>query len=145
MEKYLIAAGGFVIRDDGATIPPDPNNGDYAQYLEWVAAGNTAGTVQISAAQVMAQMAAAVQTILDDKARAYGYDSMMTAVTYADEPAVPKFQVEGLAFRAWRSLVWQTAHDNLADIQAGLKPFPALDEIAALVPPFPLDPVPTGA
>jgi hypothetical protein len=145
MKKYRIAADGLVILDDGATIPPYPNNLDYVQYLEWVAAGNTADTAQISVAQVMAQLAAAVQTILDTKAQTYGYDSMMTAVTYADEPAVPKFQAEGQAFRAWRSLVWQTAHDNLADIQAGLKPFPALDEIAALVPPFPLDPVPTGA
>lgn len=26
---------------DGAFIPPDPANTDYAAYLEWVAAGNT--------------------------------------------------------------------------------------------------------
>jgi hypothetical protein len=25
---------------DGASIPPDPANTDYAAYLEWVAAGN---------------------------------------------------------------------------------------------------------
>tara|TARA_Y100001963_G_scaffold151078_1_gene233309 strand:- start:523 stop:699 length:177 start_codon:yes stop_codon:yes gene_type:complete len=35
-----------VSRDDGSGsmsyIPKDPNNSDYAEYLEWVAAGNTA-------------------------------------------------------------------------------------------------------
>lgn len=30
-----------VVREDGAIIPLDPANTDYAQYLEWVAQGNT--------------------------------------------------------------------------------------------------------
>lgn len=30
-----------VVRDDGATIPFDPLNADYAAYLQWVADGNT--------------------------------------------------------------------------------------------------------
>jgi len=28
-------------KSDGSTIPKDPANTDYAEYLEWVAAGNT--------------------------------------------------------------------------------------------------------
>lgn len=51
-----------------------------------------------------------VQNLLDDKAKSMGYDSIITAISYADEPSVPKFQKEGLAFRKWRSLVWDKAN-----------------------------------
>jgi|TARA_R100000479_G_C6341596_1_gene185544 hypothetical protein len=30
---------------DKAVIPMDPDNGDYQQYLEWVAEGNTATVI----------------------------------------------------------------------------------------------------
>ena len=29
-----------VVREDGACIPFDPDNRDYAEYLEWLAEGN---------------------------------------------------------------------------------------------------------
>jgi len=37
--------GAILLKKDGkvvSSIPLDPNNTDYAKYLEWVAAGNTA-------------------------------------------------------------------------------------------------------
>ena len=37
---YMLRADGYVVRDDGAIIPPDPGNTDYAEYLAWVEAGN---------------------------------------------------------------------------------------------------------
>ena len=38
---YRLTTGDCVLRiADGAFIPPDPANTDYAAYLEWVAAGN---------------------------------------------------------------------------------------------------------
>jgi hypothetical protein len=47
-----------------------------------------------------------VQAHLDAQARAMGYDDIATAITYADEPAVPQYQAEGQALRAWRSKCW---------------------------------------
>jgi hypothetical protein len=39
---YQLTTGDTILRlEDGAFIPPDPANTDYAAYLEWVAAGNT--------------------------------------------------------------------------------------------------------
>ena len=31
----------IIRKSDGASIPKDPDNRDYAEYLAWVAAGNT--------------------------------------------------------------------------------------------------------
>jgi hypothetical protein len=40
---YSLNAAGHLVRDeDGACIPADPANTDYANYLAWVEAGNTA-------------------------------------------------------------------------------------------------------
>ena len=39
---YQSTANGSVIRlIDGASIPPDPANTDYAAYLQWLSEGNT--------------------------------------------------------------------------------------------------------
>jgi hypothetical protein len=38
---YQLTTGDCILRTtDGAFIPPDPANTDYAAYLEWVEAGN---------------------------------------------------------------------------------------------------------
>lgn len=38
---YKLTDSTFIIRADGAYIPLDPANMDYAAYLAWLAAGNT--------------------------------------------------------------------------------------------------------
>lgn len=75
---------------------------------------------------------ARLQSVMDDAARALGYDDIKTAITYADEPSVPKFQAEGQAFRAWRSRVWAAAYAHPA--MNGLAMIPTPDEAEALMP-----------
>ena len=85
--------------------------------------------------QRIAALRSGVQAHLDAAAQALGYDDIKTAVTYADEPAVPKFQAEGQALRAWRSLVWARCYEVLADWQAGKVGEPALEDLIATLPP----------
>jgi hypothetical protein len=134
--NYTLRSAGVIQRDDGVFIPADPNNTDYAAYLEWTSAGNTATAQAPTAAQQQSALVAAVQAILDTKAQSYGYDDIASAVTYADEPSVPKFQAENQAFRAWRSLVWEAAYGYLAKVEAGTEQFPATDQIPSLLPTF---------
>lgn len=40
MAEYQLTATDTIIRtEDGASIPPDPANSDYAEYLQWVEDG----------------------------------------------------------------------------------------------------------
>lgn len=42
MTNYKLTKGSSIIRvADGASIPADPANSDYADYQKWLAAGNT--------------------------------------------------------------------------------------------------------
>ena len=75
-----------------------------------------------------------VQSHLDLTARAYGYDDIRAAVSYADEPAVPKFQAEGSAMRAWRSLVWAHCNQVLMDVQSGQREPPTPEQLLAELP-----------
>ncbi|WP_441228019.1 hypothetical protein AB7813_08415 [Tardiphaga sp. 20_F10_N6_6] len=83
---------------------------------------------------IAAGKVAVVQKFMDDEARKLNYDDIATAVTYADEPAVPKFQAEGQAFRAWRSLVWATCYQILDDVNAGNRAIPEDAELIAALP-----------
>lgn len=82
-----------------------------------------------------------VQEYMDAIARSYGYDSIASAVTYADEPIVPKFQLEGKAFRSWRSVVWAKCYELLDEVKNGKREIPTPDELSGLVPGF----VPPGS
>ncbi len=80
------------------------------------------------------EMENAVQAHLDIVAAKAGYDNIYTACTYADEPAVPKFEQEGKALRAWRSEVWAYCHQVLADVTTGKRPVPSITELIAELP-----------
>lgn len=78
----------------------------------------------------------AIQHFMDDAAKKYGYDDIKSAVTYAEEPAVPKFQAEGKAFRAWRSKCWDYGYKQLAAVEAGDRQQPTIEDIIAELPVF---------
>ncbi|MGO4302270.1 hypothetical protein [Cupriavidus sp. RAF12] len=115
-------------------IPEDPTNPNWLKYLEWVADGNTASPPTVDSGVAIALCVNAIQAYMDAKAREYHYDSLSAVVSYADEPAVPKFQREGRAFRAWRSLVWEKAYAYLDEVNAGTKPIPTPKSVIDLIP-----------
>lgn len=86
--------------------------------------------------QLTLQFRDAVSRRIEQAARDMGYDNILSAVSYADEPAVLEYQAEGRALRRWRSLVWKHCEDMLSQVQSGA-PIPTeaevLDGLPALV------------
>lgn len=86
--------------------------------------------------ELAAARTAFVQGVIDAKAQSLGYDNILTAVSYAEEPADPKAQAEGQALRAWRSLVWVKCNEILNQVLAGDRDAPTEAELQALLPTF---------
>ena len=84
-----------------------------------------------TAEQIMSRLEARVQLWLDEQARALGYDDIKSAVTYADEPSIPKFQQEGQEMRRLRSLAWARCYEILNAVQAGQRSIPTEEELIA--------------
>lgn len=88
--------------------------------------------------QLREQFTTAIQSHMDQAAKAAGYDDIKAAVTYADEPAVPRFQAEGQAFRAWRSLCWDYGYEQLAAVKANTRALPTIEQFLEELPPLDL-------
>lgn len=124
--RYLGAFGdGAKPLDADAVVCPAPGHADD----RWIG-----GQWVPSVLGLINQYRDAVQAHLDAAAQAFGYDDIRTAVTYAEEPSVPKFQAEGQAFRAWRSLFWAYGYEQLALIEAGEREQPTVEQFLAEAP-----------
>ena len=82
-----------------------------------------------------AALAVAVQGHLDATARAKGYDSALSCVSYLDS-TVATYRAEATAMRDWRDAVWLRCYEVLAEVQAGTRPVPTEAELIALLPSF---------
>ena len=49
MLQYKLTTNGFIVRDGSTSIPMDLSNGDYQDYLAWVALGNVADPPDVEA------------------------------------------------------------------------------------------------
>ena len=96
-----------------------------------VTAGDKAATAvvdSIRAAEI------AIQNRLDTQAKALGYDSILTAASYASLPQGAQFQAEGDALNVWRSQCWALAYQILNEAQAGTRVAPTIAQLLAEMP-----------
>lgn len=84
-------------------------------------------------AQVIATLEAAVQTYMDAQAQGAGYDSLLSAVSYAGSA---KFGAQAGAFIAWRDACWSYCYGVEAAVQAGTQAVPTAAALVAGLPPI---------
>lgn len=130
--KYFVGdAGCYLGAFDGAEppvgsieVPSAPSDARQP----WT--GSAWGSIPVTAEDFKA----AIQAHMDAAAVAIGYDDIKTAVTYADEPSVTKFQNEGRAFRAWRSQCWAYGYQEMDKVLVGQRQMPTVSEMIAELP-----------
>jgi len=88
--------------------------------------------------EIAAELQAGVQQYLDGVAHSFGYDDLLAAASYADEPADAVFEAEGKALRAWRSLSWRACYTMFAQAAAGTISVPTIAEVIAALPAAPV-------
>lgn len=84
--------------------------------------------------ELVSQFLDGVQNYLDSKAISKGYDSILSACSYAGAPN--PFQEESIQFVTWRGNVWACCYAELAKVQSGERLVPALEEFLNELPTF---------
>ena len=92
--------------------------------------------LQISAEELLATrnklVETTVQTMLDASAKTRGYDSVISECSYATSTG--SFGAEAQVTVNWRDAVWVTVFAIQAEIAAGTKEEPTLDELMSELP-----------
>ena len=107
------------------------DKGDYYECVEIVAPEPTPEEIQ-------EQLTKAVQKYLDTTAQKLNYDNCLSVCSYVDT-GVAKFDEEGVAFRQWRSAVWQKGYEIVDAVKAGTRDIPTEEELFAELPTIQLD------
>ena len=130
--KSVKVQGNGYLLNGTMSVPMADGNREYELIKLWIAEGNTPEPEYTEAEIVeqTKQMAlTAVQNMLDNAAKKKGYDSILSACSYAAYPN--PFQAEGQEFVAWRGAVWAKCYEILAEVEAGTRPAPTVPELLA--------------
>jgi hypothetical protein len=93
--------------------------------------------VVIVPAPTLSDYILSVQSYIDSKARAKGYDSGLSCVSYVGD-SNSQFDSEATQFKAWRSLVWLGCNNILSSVQSGARTAPqTIDDLINELPEAP--------
>lgn len=115
------------IEDHGRKLFQSAVGGEFGPIAEYQAP-------VLSDDQLKHLLSLSVQSHLDSIAQLYGYDDIKTAISYADEPSVPQYQKEGMAFREWRSITWAKFYEIMSNVSSGEISAPEPTELIASLP-----------
>ena len=83
--------------------------------------------------EVQKQMTDAVQAALDNFAKTRGYDGIMSACSYSNSTDA-QFKLEADYCIQLRDTTWRMGYAILAEVKAGTRPIPSVEELIAELP-----------
>jgi hypothetical protein len=132
--RFVILQGGLVVNVAMSAAPLGP---------EWVESkegeigdlsdGKTFVKPEPIPSRIQQEAEDAIQNLLDNTAKAHGYDSMLSLCSYA-ESSFAKWAAEGTCGRQWRDACWQAAQDIQDAVLAGKRALPTVGEVIAAMP-----------
>ena len=84
--------------------------------------------------EIKEEYSAAIQNMLDSKAKELGYDNIISACSYAGYQN--EFQDESILLGMWRSSVWSKTYAIFADADSSLRELPTIDSMLIELPKF---------
>ena len=84
--------------------------------------------------EIQAQLEQGIEAWMNTVVAERHYDSIDTCIArYSDSPN-PKYAQEAKAVKDWNTLVWDKCWAILAEVKAGTRPIPTLEEVIAELP-----------
>lgn len=147
MKMFSASTGGFYDTGLHAEIPADAVPVNESAYIALLAAQDQGNEIRPDAngnpqsvapsppseAQRIAALTAAVQRQLDQVAQSRNYDGILSMCSYANS-AIASFAAEAQAGIAWRDAVWSFCYQVLAEVQAGSRSEPTVEQLVAELP-----------
>ena len=84
-------------------------------------------------ARLQVTMTDAVQSALDNFAKTRGYDGIMSACSYSNSTDA-QFKLEADYCITLRDTTWRMGYAILAEVKAGTRPIPSIEELIAELP-----------
>lgn len=125
--KTIIGEEGF---GSGIECPPEVGIGWHHVDDTWLPPDR-----EPPSSPALEDYSAAVQGLLDAKARERQYENIQSAVSYRDDPN-PRYAAEGQSLFEWRSAVWTYAETELAKVTSGQREAPGIDAFVSELPTF---------
>ena len=126
-------AAGNPKADGWQLQPPAPAHDPTLQTIRWDGAAWIVDARPVP--EVQAAIGAAVQAVIDDVCRGgvpYFRD-IFSARGYVGDPN-PAYHARAVLLRDWSSAIWTTLDEIEADVLAGNRPFPTIDQLFSELP-----------
>jgi uracil-DNA glycosylase len=94
---------------------------------------STQELLEVTMSRIKGQLVDAVQNHMDVVASSRGYDSLLSACTYAPSTNLP-YAAEGKACLEWRDAVWDYCYQVMTEVESGVRSIPTCAELIDSLP-----------